>query len=159
MEKRKKISTGIVFKKYFLSWFTILVLFIITKLANINSGILIYGVWILAILFSILCICLKKVEFNTDFVYFNGKAFDYSLIKDLKVLEFNNDTFYLFIIESDNILNKYHFTQLGFGKKIGYLGILKMLYSKTTDKNLPLVEFLKLLEEKSDIKKNSKLKE
>jgi len=156
MEKRKKISMGIGFKKYFLSWFTILVLFIITKLANINSGILIYAVWTLVILFSILCICLKKVEFNSDLVYFDGKAFDYKLIKDLKVFEFNKDTFYLFITESDNILNKYHFTQLGLGQKMGYLGILKMLFSKTLDKKLPLVEFLKLLEEKSEIKKKLK---
>ncbi|AXT50335.1 hypothetical protein D1818_05645 [Aquimarina sp. BL5] len=153
MEKRKKISVGIAFKKYFLSWFTILVLFIITKLVTINSLFLLYAVWALAILFSILCISLKKVEFTSDIVYFGGKAFNYSLIKDLKIFEFNKDTFYLFITESDNVFSKYHFTQLGFGKKIGYLGILRMLYSKTLDKKIPLAEFLELLEEKSEIKK------
>ncbi|WP_299609565.1 hypothetical protein [uncultured Aquimarina sp.] len=152
MEKRKEISTGIIFKKYFLSWFTILGLFIITKLANANSGFLIYAIWTLAILFSILCICLKKVEFTSELVYFNGKAFNYNQIKYLKVFDFNKDTFYLFITDSDNIFNKYHFTQLGFGQKIGYLGLFKMIFSKTLDKKLPLAQFLELLKEKSDIK-------
>jgi len=153
MKKGKKISAGIAFKKYFLSWFTILVAFIITKLTNINSGFLMYAVWTLTILFSVACISLKKVEFNEDFVYFNDKAFDYSSIKDLKIFEFNTRIFYLFMTESNTIFNRYHLTQLGFGQKIGYLGLLKILYSKTLNKKFPLAEFLQLLEEKSKIKK------
>ncbi|WP_281990694.1 hypothetical protein [Aquimarina aggregata] len=96
---------------------------------------------------------MKKVEYTSDFVYFNGKKTKFSDIKNLKVFEFNRNTYYLFVTKSDSLFSKYNFTQLGLGKKVNFFALMKMLYSKTLGSELPLAEFFGLLKEKSEIKK------
>ncbi|KZS41087.1 hypothetical protein AWE51_23315 [Aquimarina aggregata] len=152
MEKRKLISSGIKTKKYFWSWFVLFFFYIFSKVANFNDFWFFLGLT-LSMFFFVLCLILKKVEYTSDFVYFNGKKTKFSDIKNLKVFEFNRNTYYLFITKSDSLFSKYNFTQLGLGKKVNFFALMKMLYSKTLEAELPLAEFFGLLKEKSEIKK------
>ena len=150
MEKRKKISTNIKFRKYFLSWFVLLLAFLITEFFNL-SRFWDYGTWILATLIFILFISLKKVEFSKNAIYFDNKRMEYASIIDLKTFEVQQRPFYLFKTNSENFLKRYYLTQLG---GIGYFSIIKILFSKKNASELPLAEFLALLDEKSHIQKN-----
>jgi hypothetical protein len=152
MEQRKKISTNIKFRKYFLSWFLLVLAFIITEFFNL-SRFWDYGTWIIAILTFILFISLKKVEFTKSAVYFDNKKVEYESITDLKTFEVQQRPFYLFKTNSENFLKRYHLTQLG---GIGYFSIIKILFSKKNASELPLAEFLTLLDEKSNISKKMK---
>ncbi|QIJ88330.1 hypothetical protein C7H62_0521 [Mesoflavibacter sp. HG96] len=149
MEKRKKISSNIIFRKYFLSWFTLVLAYIITEYFNL-SRFWDYSTWIIAILTCILFISLKKVEFSKNAIYFDNKRVEYESITDLKTFEIQQRPFYLFKTNSRNLLNKYYLTQLG---GISYFSIIKILFSKKSESELPLAEFLDLLSEKSNIPK------
>ncbi len=147
MTIKKKISTGIKFKKYFQSWFVILVTFLIIKLGNI-TGFWMYFGYVFSILFGLFCFSMKKVEYTTDKIYFNNKEFDYKSITSLKTLEINNRIYWLFKTNSNKIFDKYHFTQLG---GINYLDILKILIKKKKVSDLKIAEFTELLKQKSSI--------
>jgi len=149
MEKRKKISTNIKFRKYFLSWFVLVLAFILTDFFNL-SRFWDYGTWIIAIMTFILFISLKKVEFTKSAVYFDNKKVEYESITDLKTFEVQQRPFYLFKTNSENFLKRYYLTQLG---GIGYFSIIKILFSNKNASELPLAEFLTLLDEKSNISK------
>ena len=149
MEKRKKISSNIIFRKYFLSWFTLVLAYIITEYFNL-SRFWDYSTWIIAILTCILFISLKKVEFSKNAIYFDNKRVEYESITDLKTFEIQQRPFYLFKTNSRNLLNKYYLTQLG---GISYFSIIKILFPKKSESELPLAEFLDLLSEKSNIPK------
>jgi hypothetical protein len=150
MEERKKISTNIKFRKYFLSWFVLLLAFVITEFFNL-SRFWDYGTWIIALLTFTLFITLKKVEFSKSAVYFDNKRVEYESIIDLKTFEVQQRPFYLFKTNSENLLKRYYLTQLG---GIGYFSIIKILFSKKNASELPLAEFLTLLDEKSNITKS-----
>ncbi|REE24432.1 hypothetical protein DFQ09_104203 [Winogradskyella pacifica] len=150
MEQRKKISSNIIFRKYFLSWFVLLLAYLITEFFNL-SRFWDYGTWIIAILAFTLFITLKKVEFSKSAVYFNNNRVEYKSITDLKTFEIQQRSFYLFKTNSANVLKRYYLTQLG---GIGYFSIIKILFSKKNASELPLAEFLGLLDEKSNISKN-----
>ncbi|WP_405569060.1 hypothetical protein [Winogradskyella sp. Asnod2-B02-A] len=150
MELRKKISSNIIFRKYFLSWFVLLLAYIITEFFNL-SRFWDYGTWIIALLAFTLFITLKKVEFSKSAVYFDNKRVEYESIIDLKTFEVQQRPFYLFKTDSENLIKRYHLTQLG---GIGYFSIIKILFSKKSASELPLAEFLALLDEKSNIPKN-----
>ena len=150
MEQRKKISSNIKFRKYFLSWFVLLLAFIITEFFNL-SRFWDYATWIIALLTFTLFITLKKVEFSKSAVYFDNKRVEYESIIDLKTFEVQQRPFYLFKTNSENILKRYYLTQLG---GIGYFSIIKILFSRKNASELPLAEFLALLDEKSNISKN-----
>ncbi len=148
MKKRVRVSSNIKFKKYVLPCFLILFSYLITKYGNLNrfwDGF----AWCLTILFSLLLISLKKVEYTKNHIYFNNKKFDYESIKGFKSFDINQNIYYVFITESNGLLGKYHLTQLG---GLSYLSIFKMLLKKSNSNNVPLVEFLALLDEKSNIK-------
>ncbi|WP_299126237.1 hypothetical protein [uncultured Winogradskyella sp.] len=150
MEQRKKISSNIKFRKYFLSWFVLLLAFIVTEFFNLSRfwG---YTTWIIALLTFTLFIALKKVEFSKSAVYFDNKRVEYESIIDLKIFEVQQRPFYLFKTNSENIFKRYYLTQLG---GIGYFSIIKILFSRKNASELPLAEFLALLDEKSNISKN-----
>lgn len=150
MEQRKKISSNIKFRKYFLSWFVWLLAYLITEFFNL-SRFWDYGTWIIAILAFTLFITLKKVEFSKSAVYFDNNRVEYKSITDLKTFEIQQRPFYLFKTNSENVLKRYYLTQLG---SIGYFSIIKILFSKKNTSELPLAEFLGLLDEKSSISKN-----
>ena len=150
MELRKKISSNIKFRKYFLSWFVLLLAYIITEFFNL-SRFWDYGTWIIALLAFTLFITLKNVEFSKSAVYFDNKRVEYESIIDLKTFEVQQRPFYLFKTNSENLINRYYLTQLG---GIGYFSIIKILFSKKSASELPLAEFLALLDEKSNIPKN-----
>ncbi len=149
MEQRKTISSNIAFRKYFLSWMLLLLAYIITEYFNL-SRFWDYGVWTIALLTFVLFISLKKVEFTKSAVYFDNKKTEYESITGLKVFEIQQRPFYLFKTNSTRIFKRYHLTELG---GIGYFAILKILFSKSADTELVLAEFLKLLDEKSNIPK------
>ncbi len=86
MEQRKKISSNIIFRKYFLSWFVLLLAYLITDFFNL-SRFWDYGTWIIAILAFTLFITLKKVEFSISAVYFDNNRVEYKSITDLKTFE------------------------------------------------------------------------
>ncbi|MFD2541636.1 hypothetical protein ACFSSB_04830 [Lacinutrix gracilariae] len=150
MEKRKKISTNIIFRKYFLSWFVLVFAYIITNFFNL-SRFWDYGTWIIAILTFLLFVSLKKMEFTKNAVYFDNKKVEYESITHLKTFEVQHRPFYLFKTNSENFLKRYYLTQLG---GIGYFSIIKILFSYKNATELPLAEFLTLLDEKSNISKN-----
>ena len=149
MEKRKKISTGIGFKRYFLSWFILVFTYAITEIFNL-SRFWDYTAWIIAILASILFFSLKKVEFNKDVIFFNNKKVDYESIIGLRNFEINHRQFYIFQTNSKSIFRKFYFTQLG---GISYFSLAKIFFSKKNAAELPIAEFLSLLDEKSKIMK------
>jgi len=153
MEQRKKISSNIKFRKYFLSWFVLLIAYLITDFFNL-SRLWDYGTWAIALLTFTLFITLKKVEFSKSAVYFDNKRVEYKSIIDLKIFEIQNRPFYLFKTNTENILNRYYLTQL---EGIGYFSIIKILISKKNAAKLPLAEFLALLDEKSNIQKKLKM--
>lgn len=150
MEKRTRISANIKFKKYFISWFVILVAYIITSLFNLNQ-FWDYVTWTLAILVFLLYASLKKLEYTDAAVFFNNQHVDYKSITALKSFEINGITYYLFKTTSNSFLKRFYFTQL---EGIGYFSILKIIFSKNNSKELPIAEFLMLLDEKSNISKN-----
>ena len=150
MEKRKRISASIGFKKYFLSWFILVITYIITEFFNL-SRFWDYTAWIIAIFASILFFSLKKVEFNKDAIYFDNKKVDFESIIGIKTFEINSRPFYVFQTDSKSVFKKFYLTQLG---GISYFSIAKILFSKKNAAECPISEFLTLLDEKSNISKN-----
>lgn len=150
MNKRKRVSANIRFRKYILSWLIIVFAYIITK-NFITSGFWNYFTWTFSILIALIFFSLKKVEFNDDAVFFDDKLVRFESIKNFKTFEINQSPYYLFITDSKNILKKYYVTQLG---GLSYFSIAKALISKKHGAKLPLAEFLHLLDTKSNIKKN-----
>ena len=148
MIEKKKISTGINFKKYFQSWFVILVTYLIIKIGNI-TGFWMYFGWVFSILFGLFCLSMKKVEYTSDKIYFNNKAVDYKSIIDLKTVDLNNRVYWLFRTDSDKIFNKFYFTQLG---GFNYFDVVQILIKRKKVSDLQIAEFMKLLKQKSNIK-------
>ncbi|MDH7912578.1 hypothetical protein [Winogradskyella sp. SYSU M77433] len=149
MNKRRKVSASIGFKKYFLSWFILVVVFLITSYFSIGK-FWSYIAWIIGFFVAALYSSLKKVEFDEEGVFFNNKKYKYSSIIGFKSFEINNRLFYIFKTDSKNILKKYHFTQLA---GLNYFSLAKTLFSKKRVEDLPISEFLSLIDEKSNVKK------
>ena len=65
MNKRRKVSASIGFKKYFLSWFILVVVFLITSYFSIGK-FWSYIAWIIGFFVAALYGSLKKVEFDEE---------------------------------------------------------------------------------------------
>ncbi|WP_282044333.1 hypothetical protein [Winogradskyella flava] len=150
MNKRKKVSGSINFRKYVMSWLILVFAYVITSY-SVTNGFWYYFTWTIAILIALVFFSLKKVEFNEDAVFFNGKMVEFESIKDLKVFTINQQPYYLFITGSKSPFQKYFLSQLG---GLNYISVAKALLSKKRDTDLPLAEFLHLLDTKSHIKKD-----
>jgi hypothetical protein len=150
----KKVSTNLIYiKKYFISWFSILLLYIFFRIIGINSGIIFYLVWTFTISYSLVCLRLRKVEFDNEFIYFDKKSFKYNSISNFKTFEFNRNYFVLFILKDEKIKDRFQFSQL----ELFNISDLKSLKSIITNKEFPkdntFIEFINNLKEKSNIKK------
>ena len=145
MSKRKRVSGNIKFKKYFLSWFILVVAYVMTTYF-ITSGFWNYFTWIISILIAITFFSLKKVEFDSNSVFFDGKKVNFESIKSIKDFEINHQPYYLFITDSKKIFKKYYLTQLG---GLNYFSIIKaLLFNKKDAAKWPIAEFLHLLDTK-----------
>ena len=157
MQKRTISTSRILYKKYVLSWLNPLVLFFLFKLFDFELGFLSYIIWGIVLIYSVILLSLKKVSFTDEHVYFGTRRVDYSEILDLRVVDLNNKLFYIFITNSKSFFKKYCITQIGLGKGITLMHLLKSLLLKRktlkeTLANTALFQFLQLLEEKSGIK-------
>ncbi|WP_452228780.1 hypothetical protein [Lacinutrix sp. MEBiC02404] len=150
MQSRTKISSNIAFKKYFLSWFVLVLAYFITAYFHLNR-FWDYATWSIAILAFILFISLKKLEFTETALYFGNKKIEFEAITALRTFEIQQRTFYLFKTDDKHIFKRYYLTQLG---GLGYFSIIKILFSKKSKSTVPLVAFLALLDEKSNISKS-----
>lgn len=148
MEKKIRVSSNIRLKKYVLPWVLILFTYSITKYGNINR-FWDYFLWSFTILFSLLLIILKKVEFNQSYIYFNNKPYKYESIKSFNSFEINQSVYYIFTTNSKSIFKKYHITQL---KGFSLFSIFKTIVEKKNLSNESFTEFIALLDEKSNIK-------
>nr|WP_321225363.1 hypothetical protein [uncultured Psychroserpens sp.] len=147
MEQRTRISANIKLKKYVLSWFVMVVAYIITNFFDLNQ-FWDFVTWSLAMLIFLLFISLRKLEFSEKAVYFDSKRIEYENIIALKTFEINGRPYYLFKTNAKSLIETYYLTQL---EGIGYFSILKILFSKNKNKKLPIADFLMLLDEKANI--------
>jgi hypothetical protein len=148
MEKRIRISSNIRFKKYLLPWILILFTYLITKYGNIGHFWVNFA-WFIIITYSLVLFSLKKVEYTKSHVYFNNKQYDYKSIKSFKTFEVNQNLYYFFTTDSKNIFSKYHIIQL---RGISLFSIIKTLFKKSNLSDEPFVEFLDLLDKKTNFK-------
>lgn len=157
MQKRTISTSRILYKKYILSWLNPLVLYFLFKLFDFELGFLGYIIWGMVLIYSVILFSLKKVSFTDEHVYFDSSRVDYSEILDLRVVDLNNQPYYIFKTKSKSFFKKYRITQIGLGKGITLIHLLKsLLFKRKTLKETlattALFQFLHLLEEKSGIK-------
>lgn len=147
MEKRVRISSNIRFKKFVLPWLLILFTYLFIKISGIGHFWANVS-WFITILFSVILFSLKKTEYTSNHIYFSNKKYSYKSIISFSSFDINNSTYYFFVTDSKNLFHKYKITQLG---GLSYFSIFKILIKKPNTSKIPLVEFLSLLEEKSNI--------
>ena len=148
MNKKRRVSSSAVKrKKYFISWFTLLLAFLLIKIFNIE-GFGYYFIWTSSIIWCLWNFKLSKVEYTKDNVYFNNKEFKFESIIDINTIDFNNIEFVIFKTDSIKWNERYYVTEFG---ELGLLGFVKIIISSFKSGELPRSEFMELLQEKSNI--------
>ncbi|WP_299212602.1 hypothetical protein [uncultured Aquimarina sp.] len=148
MTKRKRVSSSAINRrKYFTSWFTLVFIYFFTKMFDID-GFWFLFLWIVGFLTFIWNLRLSKVEYTSDKVYFNNKEFDYESIVDINSIVINQVEFFVFKTNSGNWKKRYFTTEFG---EIGIWGLIKLFLKSIKTDEIPQIEFLQLLKEKSKI--------
>ena len=141
-------SNAIKRKKYFFSWFNLIVVYIVTAKLLSFPEFLTAIILATSALKSLWNMFLSKVSFTSDTVFFNDHSFDYESIVNFHSIEFDQKQYYIFKTNAKNWKQRYFITEFG---DIGFITLYKLIVKTIKAEDLPEMQFIKLLREKSNI--------